>query len=102
MDPTDSQLLDALGLNSTDIGSGGVSDPGSNVNPSTGIGVTDLLSQLIGTAGQSYVAAAQASQPAVYTTAPQGTLTIGGTPIATSTLFFIGAGVLLFALVLRR
>jgi len=97
-------LDSALGTTPTDISSGGAV-VGTNGNPSTGLDLNSLFGNLLGSATTAYVANQQASQPDVIVppaTAVPGTVTIAGTSFSTTTLFFIGAGVLLFALVLRR
>lgn len=103
MDSTDDPL-DVLGIDSTDI-----SDPASggavttpDANPSNGLDASSLLSQLIGTAGASFIATQQ--QPTTVVAQPGTTVlpaALGGSAIPTSYLI-IGAVVFAFALILRK
>ncbi len=103
MDPTDPlSALDPTSIDTTSLDSGGAV-VGTDGNPSSSLDIGSLMSQLIGTAGASYVASQQASQPnVIIPSSGSSGIVIGGTTIPTTTLFFIGAGVLLFALVLRH
>src|SRR5690348_14037409 len=103
MDPTVDPTLAALGIDSSSLDSGG-QVVGDNGNPSTGIDTNSLISQLLGNATQAYVANQAYSQPNIIVPAlaPSGYVNIGGHNVSTITLFFLGAGILMFALVLRR
>ena len=110
MDPTltaDSQSLNAaLGVDPTSLYSGGAV-VGTNGSPSTGLDLNGLFSQLLGNATSAYNTTQLAQQPNViippnYAPSTPGVINIGGYSLSTTSLFFIGAGVLAFALVLRR
>lgn len=78
-------------------------------NPSNGLDINSLLGQLIGTAGNSYIAtqnsgaaiAASQAQYAAYAGQPSNPLAILSTSSGKSWLI-IGAGILALALILRH
>jgi hypothetical protein len=92
--------LDGLGIDSTDTTDGDTVTQLAD-NPSNGLSASDLLSQLIGTAGA--VAVANQTPQVVTTVAQPGTTVIPGIgTISNTTLIVAVVGVIAFALILRK